>query len=47
MKYKVICTIEVEVEAEDYDEAIIEAQDSLDWSNADYEVLEEEGAAEI
>ena len=48
MNYKVICTIEVEVEAEDYDEALIEAQDLLDWSNADYEVLEEEeGAAEL
>jgi hypothetical protein len=42
MKYKVICTIEVEVEAEDQDEALIEGQDLMDWSNANYEVLEEE-----
>jgi hypothetical protein len=42
MKYKVICTIEVEVEAEDHDEALIEGQDLMDWSNANYEVLEEE-----
>ena len=45
MNYKVICTIEVEIEAEDHEEALSLAQDLLDWSNADYEVLEEEEKA--
>jgi hypothetical protein len=41
-KYKVIATIEVTVEAEDFEEAEAIGLDGLCWSNADIEVLEEE-----
>ena len=38
--YKVIATIEVNLEADSYEEAEMEGVDCLDWSNADIEVLE-------
>ena len=38
--YKVIATIEVNIEADSYEEAEMNGVDCLDWSNADIEVLE-------
>ena len=42
-KYRIIATIEVTTEADDYEEAEMIGRDCLDWSNATIEVLEEEG----
>jgi len=41
-RYKIICTIEVETEAEDWEEAEAIGIDCMDWSNANYETLEVE-----
>ena len=41
-KYRIVATIEVTTEADDYEEAEMIGRDCLDWSNADIEVLEEE-----
>lgn len=39
-KYKVIATIEVNLEADSHEEAETIGIDCLDWSNADIEILE-------
>ena len=41
-KYRIIATIEVTTEADDYEEAEMIGRDSLDWSNAAIEVIEEQ-----
>ena len=44
--YRIIATIEVTTEADDYEEAEMIGRDCLDWSNADIEILEEEEEGE-